>query len=172
MCLFAPVLFAITCVFRALPLWDFVGWLCARWGRAAPGSLAPSQVLLLEGVCTEGSKGSAPPPRCVPPRLISPVTPTPRHPWSELWARLGNSGAGEGSPGAVQVSPPPPLWVLTGLSGSLSARPLSGVGECPCPVSPEAGPGLGAAQSSPAGIKRLCNSDGTTSPSGFQPPRL
>lgn len=56
---------------------------------------------------------------------------------------------GRGLLGPVQVSSPQ-LWVLTGLSWSLSARPLSGVGERPCPVSPEAGPGLGAAQSSAA----------------------
>lgn len=78
---------------------------------------------------------------------------------------------GRGLLGPVLVSPPP-LRVLTGLSGPLSARPLSGAGECPWPVSPEAGPDLGAAQSSPAGIERPCNSDGMASPSGFQPPRL
>lgn len=77
---------------------------------------------------------------------------------------------GRGLLGPVQVSPPhPPLWVLTGLSGSLSARPLSGVGERPCLVSPEAGPGLGAAQSSPAGIMRLCNSDARLHPLDSSP---
>lgn len=78
---------------------------------------------------------------------------------------------GRGLLGPVQVSPPP-LWVLMGLSGSLGARPLSGAGERPWPVSPEAGLVLGAAQSSPAGIERPCNSDDMTSPSGFQAPRL
>ena len=58
------------------------------------------------------------------PRLISPVTPTPRHPWSEPWARLGNSGAGEGSPRAGAGQLPPTL----GLDGAQL------VSECPAPL--------------------------------------
>lgn len=64
-------------------------------------------------------------PSMCPPRLIFPVTPTPRHPWSEPWARLGNSGAREGSPGAGAGQPPPP---------TLGLDRAQWVSECPAPL--------------------------------------